>query len=71
MKNYLIIIEKVNNNYSAYLPDVPGCVATGKTLSEVKRRIRKALQYHIIGLQEDGLPIPKPAAVADYVVIAQ
>ncbi|MHB1042273.1 MAG: type II toxin-antitoxin system HicB family antitoxin [Eubacteriales bacterium] len=70
MRNYLVIIEKADGNYSAYLPDVPGCVATGKTKEEAKKAIGTALAMHLNGLREDGLPIPEPAAVADYVVTA-
>ena len=64
---YLIIIEKANNNYSAYIPDVPGCIATGKTPEIVKREILKALEMHLKGMVEDGLEIPQPMALADYV----
>jgi Uncharacterized conserved protein len=70
MRNYLIIIEKTNFNYSAYLPDVPGCVATGKTIDEVKTEIKRALQMHLNGLREDGLPIPEPVTVVDYIATA-
>lgn len=70
MRNYLVIIEKADGNYSAYLPDVPGCVATGKTREEAKKAIGIALVMHLNGLLEDGLPIPEPAAEADYVVTA-
>lgn len=65
---YLIVIEKANGNYSAYLPDIPGCVATGKTKEEVRKLILEALSLHLEGLEEDGLPVPEPAAEADYVV---
>lgn len=65
---YLVIIEKANNNYSAYLPDVPGCVATGKTREETRKNIVKALEFHFKGLIEDGLPLPEPKSEADYVV---
>lgn len=65
---YLVIIEKANNNYSAYLPDVPGCVATGKTREETRKNILKALEFHFEGLIEDGLPLPEPKSEADYVV---
>ena len=64
---YLVIIEKANDNYSAYLPDVPGCIATGKTIGETKKNITEALFMHLQGLAEDGLPLPKPKAKADYV----
>ncbi len=63
---YAMIIEKGENNYSAYFPDLPGCIATGKTLEEVKRGMREALELHLQGLREDGLPIPEPSLV-DYV----
>lgn len=69
-RQYLVIIEKANNNYSAYLPDVPGCVATGKTREEARKAIEAALVMHFNGLMEDGLPIPEPAAQADFVVTA-
>lgn len=64
---YLVVIEKANGNYSAYLPDVPGCVATGKTPEEAHRTIAEALKMHLEGLAEDGLPAPEPSARADYV----
>ena len=64
---YLIIIEKANKNYSAYLPDVPGCIATGKTIEETKKNMKEALDMHLEGLAEDGLTSPRPKAKADYV----
>ena len=64
---YLIIIEKANKNYSAYLPDVPGCIATGKTIEETKKNMKEALDMHLEGLAEDGLTFPRPKAKADYV----
>ncbi len=67
---YLIIIEKADGNYSAYLPDVPGCIATGKTIEETKRSIKEALVMHLEGLSEDGIPSPKPKAKADYVAVS-
>jgi predicted RNase H-like HicB family nuclease len=66
---YLIIIEKAINNYSAFIPDVPGCVATGNTPEEAKNELLSALKMHIDGLIEDGLPIPKPYAQAEFVAI--
>lgn len=66
---YLVIIEKASNNYSAYIPDVPGCIATGKTPDEARQEIITALKMHLDGLKEDGLPIPEPCAQADYVAI--
>jgi predicted RNase H-like HicB family nuclease len=67
---YAMIIETGEANYSAYLPDLPGCVATGKTLDEVRQRIRKAIELHLAGMREDGLPVPQPTTLADYVEAA-
>lgn len=70
MHRFLVVIEKANRNYSAYSPDLPGCVATGTTPQKVKENIRKAIEMHIFGLQEDREPIPKPMAMTDYVKVA-
>ena len=67
---YVMIIETGNSNYSAYLPDLPGCIATGKTLDEVRQRTREAIELHLAGMREDGLPIPKPTSLVDYVEAA-
>lgn len=67
---YAIIIEKGERNYSAYLPDLPGCIATGKTLEEVKERMREAVDLHLRGMREDGLSIPEPTSLAEYVEAA-
>ena len=64
---YAIVIEKAEANFSAYVPDLPGCVATGETLSEVEAEIRDAIRFHIEGLKQDGLPIPAATSIADYV----
>ena len=64
---YAIVIEKANANYSAYVPDLPGCIATGATVDAVEREISQAIRFHIEGLKADGLPVPSPAAIADYV----
>lgn len=69
MYRFLIVIEKADGNYSAYLPDLPGCVATGKTREETEHNMRKAIQLHIEGLQEEHLPIPEPQSSAEYVVV--
>jgi predicted RNase H-like HicB family nuclease len=66
---YAVVIEKANGNYSAYVPDLPGCVATGKTIEDVQREIRAAIQFHIDGLRADGLEVPEPSSIADYVEI--
>jgi predicted RNase H-like HicB family nuclease len=71
MARYLIVIEKASGNFSAYSPDLPGCVATGKTQGEVTQNMRQAIELHLMGMKEDHLPIPKPVARADYVVVTQ
>jgi predicted RNase H-like HicB family nuclease len=65
-----MIIERGEQNYSAYLPDLPGCIATGQSVAEVKERMSKAIDLHLRGLREDGLPIPEPTSMADYVEAA-
>ena len=69
MYRYLIIIEKANGNFSAYSPDLPGCIATGKTQEEVARNMHGAIEMHLQGLREDVLPIPQPSVVAEYVTV--
>ena len=64
---YAIVIEKAEGNYSAYVPDLPGCVATGDTVETVEREIRDAIRFHIQGLQQEGLPVPQPTSIAEYV----
>ena len=64
---YAIVIEKADGNYSAYVPDLPGCVATGDTVKTVEAEIRDAIRFHIEGLKADGLPVPAPTSIADYV----
>ena len=64
---YAVVIEKAESNYSAYVPDLPGCVATGDTIASVEREIRDAIRFHIDGLKEDGLPVPAPTSIAEYV----
>ncbi len=67
MKRYAIVVEKAKSNYAAYVPDLPGCVATGDTIEETERRLREAIKVHVEGLHEDGLSVPEPASVVDYV----
>jgi predicted RNase H-like HicB family nuclease len=69
MHRFLVVIEKANDNYSAYCPDLPGCVATGDTYRETETLMHKALKFHIDGLREDGLPVPEPAAHAEYMAV--
>jgi predicted RNase H-like HicB family nuclease len=63
---YAIVIEKAEGNYSAYVPDLPGCVATAPTVQAVENEIREAIKFHIDGLKEDGLPIPPATTIAAY-----
>ena len=67
---YAIVIEKAENNFAAYVPDLPGCVATGETVEETEQQIREAIEFHIRGMREDGLPVPDPSSRVDYVDIA-
>ncbi len=64
---YAVVIECAGQNYSAYVPDLPGCIATGATIEQVEGEIRGAVRFHIDGLREDGLPVPEPSAMAEYV----
>ena len=70
VKEYAVVIEKASANYSAFSPDVPGCVATGQSIKETKQNFQDALQFHLDGLQADGLPIPEPTTVATHVNVA-
>jgi len=63
---YAIVIEKAANNYSAYVPDLPGCVATGANIQEVNQQIKEAIAFHLDGLREEGLPIPEPTTLCEY-----
>ncbi len=66
---YAVGIERAEGNYSAYVPDLPGCVATGATVAEVEAEIREAIVFHVEGLREDGLPVPDPSSRVEYVEI--
>jgi predicted RNase H-like HicB family nuclease len=70
MKRYGIVVEKAQGNYAAYVPDLPGCVATGPTIEETERLLREAMEIHVQGLREDGLPVPEPTTVVDYVEVS-
>jgi predicted RNase H-like HicB family nuclease len=70
MQRYLVVIEKANENFSAYSPDLPGWIATGKSRSKVTQNLTAAIEMHIEGLRQDGLPIPKPSSKAEYVPIS-
>ena len=67
MQRFLIVIEKTPNNLSAFSPDLPGCVATGSSREEVEERMREAIRMHLDGMREDGLPIPEPSSIAEYI----
>ena len=70
MYRFLIVIEKANKNYSAYSPDLPGCVASGKTRDEAARNMHEAVEMHVQGMLEDKLPIPEGTALAEYIAVA-
>ena len=67
---YTVVIEKTPNNYAAYVPDLPGCVATAGTREDLLGEIRGAIEFHIEGMREDGEPVPEPQATADVVEVA-
>jgi predicted RNase H-like HicB family nuclease len=69
MKRYAIVVERAEKNYAAYVPDLPGCVATGATVEETERLLREAIELHVAGMREDGLPVPEPSSVVDYVEV--
>ncbi|WMJ08831.1 type II toxin-antitoxin system HicB family antitoxin [Nitrosomonas sp. sh817] len=66
---YAIVVEKAGINYSAYVPNLPGCIATGSTIEETERDIREAIGLHIEGMMEDGLPIPQPTTIVQYIEV--
>jgi len=67
---YLVIYEATPTGYSAYVPDLPGCITTGRTLEETERLMKEAVEFHLEGLREDGLPIPEATTRADYITAA-
>lgn len=66
---YAVVIEKSETGYGAYVPDLPGCVAVGDTLSETEQLIQEAVEFHLEGLREDGVRVPEPSALAHYVEV--
>jgi predicted RNase H-like HicB family nuclease len=66
---YLVVYEKAGNNYSAYVPDLPGCIATGATKEDVEKHIREAIEFHLSGMKEDAEDIPAPAASANFIEV--
>lgn len=69
MHRFLIVIDKANGNYSAYSPDLPGCVDTGDTQEEVEQNVYEAIQMHMQALLDDNLPAPESQAIAEYVAV--
>ena len=67
---YGVVIEKGNANYSAYVPDLPGCIATGSSLDEVRRLMKEAIEFHIEGMQQDHEPVPEPSTSCEYIEVA-
>ena len=67
---YAVVIEDAGSNFSAYVPDLPGCVATGATLADAEAAIREAIEFHLEGLRADGSPIPPPSSRVEYVEVA-
>ena len=67
---YAVVIEKADSNYSAYVPDLPGCIATAKTIEEVEIEIRNAIEFHLEGMKQDGQTIPLPSSAVEYVEVA-
>lgn len=69
LHRFLVVIEKAGHNYSAYSPDLLGCVATGRTQSEAEKRMHAAIKMHVAGLKEDSLPVPRSSALAEYMTV--
>ncbi len=69
MYKYLVIFEKAESNYSAYSPDIPGCIATGTTRKEAEKNIKEAINLHLEGLTSDGLPVPEPLSSTEYIEV--
>ena len=67
---YAVVIEKAQSNYSAYVPDLPGCIATGKTIEKVEIEIRNAIEFHLEGMKQDGQTVPLPSSAVEYVEVA-
>jgi predicted RNase H-like HicB family nuclease len=70
MKKYLVILESTLTGYSAYIPDLPGCISTGNSKMEVEQNIYEAIQFHLEGMEENGIPIPESKSEAEYLVFA-
>jgi predicted RNase H-like HicB family nuclease len=66
---YAIVIEKSDTGFGAYVPDLPGCIAAGESVEETERLIREAIEFHLEGMREDGVPLPEPTSLAEYVEV--
>jgi predicted RNase H-like HicB family nuclease len=69
MKKYAVVFERGKRNFGAWVPDLPGCVSTGKTLAQVRRNIREAILFHLEGMREDGDPIPEPNSIGETIEV--
>jgi predicted RNase H-like HicB family nuclease len=69
MTRYAVVIEQAASNFAAYVPDLPGCVATGATVAETQRQIREAIELHVAGMREDGLALPEPSSQVEYLEV--
>jgi predicted RNase H-like HicB family nuclease len=69
-RRYAIVVERAGANYAAYVPDLPGCVATGQTVEETERLLREAIELHVAGMREDGLEVPEPSSVVAYLEVS-
>lgn len=67
---YAVVIENAGSNFSAYVPDLPGCIATGASIKEAETEIRSAIEFHLLGLKAEGLPVPEPSSAVEYVEVA-
>ncbi|MAT72091.1 MAG: hypothetical protein CMJ58_21505 [Planctomycetaceae bacterium] len=70
MKRYAIVVERAESNFAGYVPDLPGCVATGATVAETEQLLREAIELHLEGMRADGIPIPEPSSQVEYVEVA-
>jgi predicted RNase H-like HicB family nuclease len=70
MKKYLIVVEPTKTGFSAYSPDLPGCVSTGRTREEVEQNMREAITFHVDGLREEGLAVPEPGSYSAYIELS-
>lgn len=69
MKRYAIVIEKATSNFAGYVPDLPGCIATGATVEETEQLLREAIELHVEGMREDGITVPEPSSQVEYVEV--